>query len=221
MIEYNKIDTVFKRDTEGSKKLLIGQFRDETVDFLQDLAWEWTEKIDGTNIRVRWDGHKVEFGGRTDKVQIPAPLMNKLIELFGGETNAQIFEQAFGDREVILFGEGYGAKIQNGGDYTLDGKSVNFILFDVMICGNYQSRITVHAVAKMFNIGHVPVVGRGRLDEAIRFIMSHPKSKLMPYTHDMEGLVCRPVVELQDRCGHRVIVKIKWKDFKHFAEGSV
>jgi hypothetical protein len=29
----------------------------------------------------------------------------------------------------------------------------------------------------------------------------------------MEGLVARPKVELQDRCGNRMIVKIKVKDF--------
>ena len=220
MIEYNKIETVYERDTDGSKKLMIGKFRDETVGFLKLLEWDWTEKVDGTNIRVHWDGHKVEFGGRTDKAQIPVPLMNRLIELFGGETNAQIFEQAFGEREVILFGEGYGAKIQNGGDYTEDGKSVDFILFDVMICDNYQNRLTVNAVAKMFNIESVPLVGRGTLDDAVRYIMTHPKSWLGSCKHDMEGVVCRPVYELKDRCGKRIIVKIKWQDFKYFAEGQ-
>lgn len=34
----------------------------------------------------------------------------------------------------------------------------------------------------------------------------------------MEGVVARPKVELKDRCGRRVIVKIKWKDFKDFAK---
>ena len=33
----------------------------------------------------------------------------------------------------------------------------------------------------------------------------------------MESVIGRPAVELRDRCGNRVIVKIKWKDFKHFA----
>jgi hypothetical protein len=30
----------------------------------------------------------------------------------------------------------------------------------------------------------------------------------------MEGLVCRPAVELKDRRGDRIIVKIKWNDIK-------
>ena len=47
MIEYNKIDTVFERDTSGSKKLIEGQFRDETVKYLRNMPWRFTEKIDG------------------------------------------------------------------------------------------------------------------------------------------------------------------------------
>lgn len=218
MKEYSKIQTVFERDVNGTKELIPGAFRDGTVEFLQDLPWLWTEKVDGTNIRVHWDGHAVEFGGRTDKAQIPGPLMDRLNELFGGEANAQIFEQEFGEREVILFGEGYGAKIQNGGDYTDDGKSVDFILFDLMIGDNYQERDSVRRCARAFGLKVVPDIGVGTLEEAIKFVMKHPKSELGPKTHDMEGVVCRPGVELRDRCGNRVIVKIKWEDFKSFAD---
>jgi ATP-dependent RNA circularization protein (DNA/RNA ligase family) len=215
MKEYLKIETIYKRDMEGSKKLLDGIFRNPAVDFLKDNQWIWTEKVDGTNIRVHWDGHKVEFGGRTDKAQIPALLVNKLNEYFGGETNAQLFEQTFGEKEVILFGEGYGAKIQSGGDYTEDGKSVDFIMFDVMIGDNYQPQSTVHEIAKIFGVECVPIVGTGALEDAVRYVKEHNPSALGQMTHEMEGIVCRPAVELQDRCGNRLIVKIKWEDFKH------
>ena len=102
--EYHKIETLFERD-EKTKKLIEGKFRNETVEFLKDNIWEFTEKIDGTNIRIYWDGHKVSFYGRTEKAQIPQLLVNRLIELFGGETNEQLFEQKFGDQEVMLIGE--------------------------------------------------------------------------------------------------------------------
>ena len=104
MRKYEKIETVFNRDVLGTKKLIYGYFRDKTVEFLKDNKWIWTEKVDGTNIRIYWDGHTVAFGGRTDNAAIPAELANKLNELFGGETNAQIFEQMFGEKDVILFG---------------------------------------------------------------------------------------------------------------------
>ncbi len=130
MVEYTKIRAVFNRDTNGSKKLIEGSYCDETVEFLKNNPWICTEKIDGTNIGIVWDGHRVTYQGRTETAQIPAHLMTKLLELFGGDVNEQLFEQKFGETPVILFGEGYGAKIQNGGAYRSD---VSFILFDVYI----------------------------------------------------------------------------------------
>ena len=213
MRKYEKIETLFARDMNGSKKLLPNVFRDETVKYLANNEWEWTEKVDGTNIRVYWDGHKVTFGGRTDNAAIPAELMNKLNELFSGEINAQIFEQAFGEKEVILFGEGYGRKIQKGGGkYIPDG--VDFILFDVLVGDNYQAREWVEETAKMFGIKAVPIVGTGSLYAAEEYVKAHPNSVIAEEEREMEGIVCRPIVELRNRRGERVIVKVKWEDMK-------
>lgn len=99
--EYEKIKTVFARD-EKTKKLNEQVYRDKTIEALKDIDWEFTEKIDGTNIRIYWDGHKVSYYGRTDKAQIPSQLMNRLIELFGGNVNEEMFEQKFGEKEVML-----------------------------------------------------------------------------------------------------------------------
>ena len=46
MRHYEKIETIYKRDIEGTKKLMPGVWRDPTVGFLKDLEWDWTEKID-------------------------------------------------------------------------------------------------------------------------------------------------------------------------------
>ena len=37
MMTYPKIETVFQRDTSGTKKLIPGAFRNETVEFLSGL----------------------------------------------------------------------------------------------------------------------------------------------------------------------------------------
>lgn len=216
MRKYEKIETIYERDINGSKKLIFGNFRDETVRYLQDNDWIWTEKVDGTNIRIYWDGHRVSFGGRTDNAQIPAPLMTRLEELFGGEANEELFEQAFGEREVILFGEGYGKKIQKVGSAYLSDR-VDFILFDVLIGDNYQSRTDVERTASMFNIEVVPIVGIGPLRQAVALMRTHPNSLVAHGRCEMEGLVCRPAIEMRNRCGERVIVKIKWADMKEFA----
>jgi len=205
--EYHKIETIFERD-EKTKKLIEGKFRNETVEYLKDNIWQFTEKIDGTNIRVYWDGHKVSFHGRTDKAQIPADLVNRLNELFGGDINEEIFEQKFGETEVMLVGEGYGEKIQKGGLYR---KGQDFILFDVMIANNWQPRESIEDIAEIFNIDVVPIVLEGTIQEGIDFVKKKPKSVFG--TADSEGLVGRTKFELQTRTGNRVIAKIKVRDF--------
>lgn len=209
MKEYIKIDTIFNRDTDGSKKLIPGSFRDKTIEFLKDLPWVWTEKIDGTNIRIHWDGHKIDFGGRTAKAQIPVELMNWLNDKFINNETEELFEQKFGENEVLLFGEGYGRKIQSGGAYIPDG--VAFILFDVSIEDIWLKRDSVEDIAKTFGIDVVPIVGVGTIDEAVEFVKTKPNSTIG--TAKMEGVVCRPQVELFDRMGRRLIVKIKACDF--------
>lgn len=52
----------------------------------------------------------------------------------------------------------------------------------------------------------------GKLQEGIDWVKSKPKSQIG--TADSEGLVARPIVELKDGNGERVIVKIKVCDFK-------
>ncbi len=205
---YHKIETLYNRSVGGDKKLIEGDWRNPAVEFLKNNIWQFTEKIDGTNIRIIWDGHKVSFGGRTERAQIPAHLMNKLVELFGGTETEELFEQVFGEKEVILFGEGYGYKIQNGGLYRPD---VSFILFDVMIGGNYQSREMVELTAKQFGVEIVPILFEGTLSDGVDFVKQKPVSTIG--THPMEGLVARPKVEMMDRCGNRLIVKIKVCDF--------
>lgn len=212
MRTYEKIDTVFNRDTTGTKQLILNSWRDPVVEYLRNNLWLFTEKVDGTNIRIHWDGHQVEFGGRTDRAQIPDFLLEKLRSMFGTAEAEELFEQTWGEKEVFLFGEGYGPKIQSGGDYRAD---VSFILFDVLVGDNYQEREWVEKTAEMFGIDVVPVVLTGTIQDGIDFVMRHPAST--KGTAMMEGVVGRPAVEMRDRRGNRVIVKIKWDDFKAFA----
>lgn len=210
MREYHKIETVFNRDTEGTKRLIEGNFRNETIFFLKDNKWVWTEKVDGTNIRIFWDGHKVTFGGRTDKAQIPSDLVNYLNATFTGHEVEELFEQKFGETEVTLYGEGYGKKIQKVGSLYRD--DVSFILFDVLIGDVWLRRDSVEDIAKAFGVDAVPVVGTGTIAEAVEFVKSKPMSVLSDKA-PMEGVVARPACEVRDRMGRRVIVKIKVNDF--------
>lgn len=211
MVTYTKIETLFNRDMEGSKKLIEGDFRNEAVEYLKDNEWVFTEKVDGTNVGVVWDGHKVTYQGRTETAQIPAHLMNKLIEMFGGTTNEELFEQKFGDMPVILFGEGYGPKIQKGGNYRSD---ISFILFDVYLPESnlWLKRDAIEDIAKTFGIDAVPIVLTGTLKDGVDFVKTFPKSTMG--IANMEGIVGKPKVDMLDRMGRRMIVKIKCCDFR-------
>lgn len=207
MKEYHKIEALFERDTQ-TKKLQEGKFRSPMVEYLKDNEWEFTEKIDGTNIRIIWDGHKVSFYGRTEKSLIPAELTNRLIELFGGNANEELFEQKFGEAEVMLVGEGYGGKIQGKRGYS---EHEDFILFDVAVGGCYLNRKEVEEIAQYFNIKAVPIALKGTIEDGIQYVKTKPNSLIG--NEKSEGVVGRPRIELKNNIGRRVITKIKVTDF--------
>lgn len=212
MKEYHKIDGLFARDE--NKKLMPDVFRSSDVCELSNHLWTFTEKIDGTNVRVHWDGHRVTFAGRTDNAQLPGRLKLRLEELFGGEANEQIFEQYFGEKSVTIYGEGYGAKIQSGGSYLPDRQ--DFIVFDVEVFnedgyGIFLTREGVEEVAKYFGADVVPVILIGSITNAIDFVKARPNSRIG--TAKMEGLVGVPLGNFLSRTGKRIIVKIKVRDF--------
>lgn len=211
--KYHKIPAPFERDMEGTKKLIEGKYISRTLETMNKhkVPFEWTEKIDGTNIRVLWNGHNVEFGGRTDKAQIPEYLLKKLQEIFCNNETEELFEQLFGEKQIMFIGEGYGNKIQKvGAEYRDD---VSFILFDIYAIESecFLDRKDVEELAKTFGLEIVDIVLTGTIDDAIDFIRTRPKSHIG--NADMEGLVGRPIVEINDRLGHRVITKVKVKDF--------
>jgi len=207
MDKYPKIQTVFLRDPATRyKTLLMGQWALPEFEYLAKNEWVWTEKIDGTNIRVDWDGERVTFAGRTDNAQTPTFLLTKLQEMFPVE----VFMAEYPDLPMTLYGEGYGAKIQKGGgNYISDGQSL--ILFDVMISGNWQPRESMEDIAAHLRLDMVPIVGVGVLDDAID-VVQHGFQSGVGHC-EAEGLVMRPKVDLMTRTGQRVITKVKGRDF--------
>lgn len=213
MYKYTKIETPFKRDMDGTKKLIEGDFRSEAVDYLSRNQWFFSEKIDGCCLGIYWDGYRVNYQGRTERANIPTHLMNRLIEIFGTNEAEEMFEQMFGDREVVLFGEGYGAKIQKGGgNYIPDG--CDFILFDVYFPSSdtWLQWNDMASVADAFGINRVPLIMTGTIQEAVDYVKTKPVSHINP-NHEMEGLVGKPLIDFYDRNHNRVMVKIKVRDF--------
>ena len=208
MKKYHKILTVFKRDpTTRFKTLIIGDYAIPEFEFLKDNEWVFTEKVDGTNIRVMFNGYSIAFGGKTDRAQIDAGLINRLNERFLPLQDK--FIEFFKNSDVCLYGEGYGSKIQKGGgNYRQDQ---GFVLFDVKIGDWWLRRGDVEDIAHKFNLDVVPIIGTGTLSEMIRKTRNGFDSAWGGFR--AEGIVARPATELKTRGGDRVITKIKHRDF--------
>lgn len=223
MENYHKINGIYKRYREGEKRgqFIIGDFAEPEFGYLFNNQWRGTEKIDGTNIKINWDGKEVRIGGRSDNSQIPAKLVDKLNKHIAGWDFLTQFPKALredGTANLTLFGEGYGAKIQKGGgNYIPDG--VDFILFDVTVETEegikwYLDREIVDGIARDLEIKSVPVLFEGTLGEGIEFVRGGFPSTISALPMQAEGLVLVPVVEMCTRKGERLITKLKTVDFQ-------
>jgi hypothetical protein len=213
MTEYHKIQSVFKRDMEAPKHpFLIGQYSSPEIEYLANNKWEWTEKVDGTNIRVIWDAHALSFGGKTDNAQMPGKLVDVLRSMFTVEKMEAQFKMddpSIPPPMVVLYGEGYGPKIQKVG--SLYRADQSFVLFDVRIGRWWMKGEDVRKIAAGLGIDAVPVIGEGTIAEAIEIVKAGFKSRWGDF--NAEGMVLRPKVDMFARSGERIITKLKTRDF--------
>jgi len=208
---YHKIQTIFKRNSETKfKNLLEGKYSIPEFEFLKDNEWTFTEKVDGTNIRIIYSDNTddrlcIDFKGKTDRAQIPVPLSLRLMEIFNPQINK--FKDSF-NNSVCFYGEGYGAKIQSGGNYS---SSQDFVLFDIKIGDSWLQRDSVIDIGAKFGIDVVPIIGTGTLGDMVKIVKKGFSSTWGPFIS--EGIVARPKTEIKTRSGHRIITKLKHKDF--------
>ena len=218
METYHKIQTVFKRDPFTKYQTLTNEYALPEFEYLKDNIWQFTEKVDGTNIRIIIPPTGiVEFRGKTDRAQIPARLIKRLEEMFfplaqgvpGNRPFQNKLAKQFPDGGC-LYGEGYGAKIQKGGgNYS---ETQEFVLFDVRVGGWWLERFNVENVAMLLGIVTVPVIGEGTLKDMVTIVKGGFASTRGNF--QAEGIVARPKVELFNRNNKRIITKLKCKDFK-------
>ena len=225
MKEYQKIPAVFKRDTQTHK--LIPEYISPEVEYLANNLWSYSEKVDGTNTQINWDGHVITLGGRTEKAQIPDPLKSFLETNYVTHEMEEVFEQLFGDKDVTIYGEGYGYKITipqhyNGNNVYFKDKGVGFRVFDVNINGYYLSKDNMIDVAQKLGMEHIEILGYATLPQLIDKMKTHPNSPLIEANtgnqYEMEGYVATPAVPMYNNKGERIIVKIKWKDVKELVQ---
>jgi hypothetical protein len=216
-MEYQKLQTVFKRD---EKNIIIpDMYTLPEIEYLKHNVFECTEKIDGTNIRIEVKGTEVTYAGRTSRAVIPTHLLSYLQESFPRELVLQSLgfehiEDVPEDYTATIYGEGYGVKIQTGGGNYLKDK-VGFILFDVKIGNWWLKRENCEIVANTLKCPIVPIIGYMTLLEAIEYVKKGFKSTIACNpNYDAEGLVLRTPCGLLDRGGNRLIFKVKTCDFR-------
>ncbi len=197
----------------------MGDFAEPEFGYLFNSQWVGTEKIDGTNIKINWDGKDVRIGGRKENSSIPANLVEVLNKYISGWDFEKVFAKAAredGTADVTLYGEGYGTGIQKRGKHYIKD-AVDFILFDVTVDTEdgfrwYLDRSIVDDTAEKLSIESVPVIFEGTLGEGIEFVKGGFKSTIGDA--ESEGLVVVPKVELLNRKGERIITKLKTVDFR-------
>lgn len=213
MIEYPKIETIWNRDPE-SFLVRPGEFR--LPEFNLVSHWLVTEKIDGTNVRLTLlpDGG-ANYQGRTNAAQMPPFLLNMLQERFPPSLLAAAFDPG---TTAVIFGEGYGPKIQKGGgNYR---KDPGFRIFDVAVLTPkwiwWLNWTDVEDVAGKIGAETVPGLAREVTLETALGMVNYPSATAgrdggdSSITH--EGIVVRTDPLLFTRSGARVIWKLKHKD---------
>lgn len=182
--------------------------------------WHVEEKIDGMNIRIiyqrkpqnaqegPWEA--LQFKGRTDAAQIPPDLLKALKRAFPCEK----LESAFSEGDpayVVLFGEGYGPKIQSGGYYA---KEPGFVLFDIFCGGWWLERSAVTQIGATLQTDTAPSIGIMEEGEIVEYVKGRPASKFAKVIpHHSEGVVCRAHPLVLFRNGQPLMWKLKVKDF--------
>lgn len=207
--KYPKINTLYNRDDEG--KVIQGVL--SRPEFANINHWIVQEKVDGTNVRIFWDGYdRVMFFGRTWKAQLPEELQEHLSEKF----DEVLFKNQFDlGTKVVLYGEGYGGNIQKvGGKYSDTPK---FIMFDVKVGDWWLDRESVFTLGEEMGIDVVDSYGMLTIERIEQFVKSKPKSFLAKNNTGedlvVEGIVAKPYPLLLFRDGTPVMFKLKVKDF--------
>ncbi len=116
---------------------------------------------------------------------------------------------------VYIYGEFYGKGIQKcGGNY---GDNKRFAVFDICQQGWYIPIDMLKDYCEKLGLDMVPYIGQMTIGEAEKMVMRGFKTKVPNVVNpDLieEGIVARPIVPIKDPRGNRIIVKIKYCDYK-------
>ena len=116
---------------------------------------------------------------------------------------------------VYIYGEFFGKKIQNGGNYDKDKN--RFSIFDICVQGWWVPIDMLNDYASKLGLDVAPYIGQMTIEEAEKMVMKEFKTTVPDVSNPeylAEGIVARPVIPIKDPRGKRIIVKIKSCDYR-------
>ena len=165
-----------------------------------------TEKIHGTSCRIGLIEGELMAGSMAVRRVRPEHLADSIywqpLEAGGVQALLESFGQ--GVRQVILFGEVFGSKIQNL-NYGQIGK-LGFRAFDILVDGKYLDADLFFAACTKFGVPAVPVLHRGPYALETVKALSEGATTL-DADHIREGVVVKPASERMDPKMGRVCLK--------------
>jgi RNA ligase (TIGR02306 family) len=180
-----------------------------------------TEKLHGTNCRVGVIDGEPMAGSMEVRRKRPADDAALATSTYWFPTtvpgvSALLDALARSHRQVILFGEVFGSKVQNL-HYGHVGR-LGFAAFDLFVDGRYLDAAGFEAACAAHGVPTVPVVYRGPFSLDVVKAVSGGATTFGGGQHIREGVVVRPVRERTDPKVGRVILKYLGDEYL-FAKG--
>ena len=144
---------------------------------------------------------------------------NQIIRTDSGEyftpTEPGFYNVEVEEVPVYIYGEFFGKKIQNGGNYDKDKN--RFSIFDICQQGWFVPIDMLNEYAEKLGLDVAPYIGQMTIEEAEKMVMKGYKTRIPNVSNPeylAEGIVARPVIPIKDPRGKRIIVKIKTCDYR-------
>ena len=144
---------------------------------------------------------------------------NQIIRTDSGEyftpTEPGFYNVEVEEVPVYIYGEFFGKKIQNGGNYDKDKN--RFSIFDICQQGRFVPIDMLNEYAEKLGLDVAPYIGQMTIEEAEKMVMKGYKTRIPNVSNPeylAEGIVARPVIPIKDPRGKRIIVKIKTCDYR-------
>ena len=206
---YPKIDTLFNRGENF--KVIPGEYRQEEFEYIN--KWLVTEKLDGTNLSLIYtNSYFGNFRGRTENAQFndkQRTFLSNLVQdrIIRGCRIANDYNL----ESLEIFGEFFGAGIQNGGKYG----DMQFRVYDMRVDEKtWLDHESVLSNCERLGLEHVPYWPDLVTTDDIVGLVENGFQSLVPNSMiDSEGVVLKTPKPLYDQRGKRIIAKTKHRDF--------